>query len=302
MTLGKRAPIRRFLRAFALPVEWVIRKVKKLLRKGSPQPSSSQASVQYVLDPSIAVNLAKTDELLLAFMRSSQRQNTAPIQVQTPVSPCQIMPGRILTAHPHADFFICPMDEVRPLGMLLAQGFDKGLSKSMLEYVKPGDRVGILGDFAGYHTLTLASLVGEAGEVASLQDTSDEITRLNLDANLCRNVALDAGAMSDNDWGTLNQIFVRVGSELQIDSARVSQMCRSASQASWHIHVVDGQRSSHETKSKTLDIFRCLIGHGMQIEQNGISVRLEDLGPSFDWDQSCSLKPIERDLAQRKVG
>ncbi len=299
MTQGKRPPLRRFLRELSRPVEWISKKAKKALRH---DPVPVPAATHYVVDPSVAANLARTDELLLAFMRSSQRQNAVPVQVQALATPCQISSDRMLIAHPHADFFLCPTHELRPLGMLLVRQFDSSLSQTILENVKPGDHVGVLGDFAGYHTLSLATLVGNTGEVISLDQGNDEIVDLNVGANLLRNVMLGAETTSANHLGMLNQIYIRVGSELQIDYALLDLLCRSAAQATWHIHVVDGQRSLQETKTKALDIFRCLSGYGMSVEQGGLSINLDEQATRFDWDQPCRLSPNDRDVAPRKVG
>ncbi|CAE7410084.1 unnamed protein product, partial [Symbiodinium sp. CCMP2456] len=184
--------------------------------------------------------------------------------------------------------------------MLLVRQFDSSLSQTILENVKPGDHVGVLGDFAGYHTLSLATLVGNTGEVISLDQGSDEIVDLNVGANLLRNVTLGAETTSANHLGMLNQIYIRVGSELQIDYALFELLCRSAAQATWHIHVVDGQRSLQETKTKALDIFRCLAGYGMSVEQGGLSINLDEQATRFDWDQPCRLLPNDRDVAPRK--
>jgi FkbM family methyltransferase len=92
--------------------------------------------------------------------------------------------------------------------------FEEGLTRMILEYLKPGDTFFDIGAHFGYFTLLGSSIVGETGEVHAFEPTPCTFAVLQSNVEGRNNVVLNKSAvfsknttLSFNDYGTEYSAF-----------------------------------------------------------------------------------------------
>lgn len=283
---SNRSLSRRLLRNLARPFKKIAQKINESAQRYVIK-TVKMHNARTVSDPLLpnkdALNI---DALLLAFLRSGQRHSSlGQPQISQSFATFLASPGRIVTPHPKADFFYCPADEHRAVGLLAGQQFDETLTEYLGNNVSQGETVGLIGDFAGFHALTLANLLDDSGRVCLLEDAESELTRLNLHANLCRNVTRVQDPSIANDLASFNQVVLRIDSNTAIDATRIKQIRQAATQAHWIVYVVDGKRCSPSVRDRASGLLKCLTDQGLVIEQGGLAIDRE----KFDWASPCRL-------------
>lgn len=97
------------------------------------------------------------------------------------------------------DGHIFYLDKLDSLGIFRNQSFEE-LEKCVIkENLRPGDYSIDLGAHIGFHTITMAKIVGEQGKVFAFEPHPEtfSILRKNVEANNCKNVILVQKAVSD---------------------------------------------------------------------------------------------------------
>lgn len=281
MAKRKRSVPRRILRELGRPIERLGRVIRSMVRAMVIDKNESEAKERLSID---------ADSLLLAFLRSAKRHET-----QAPTTPVpafaltMVEPGRILSPHPLADFFYCAAEDLRTVGLLAGGRFEEKLTDHLQYEIAPGDSVGILGDFSGYHTLSASSLVQDDGRVFLLEDYATDGARSNVDANLRRNATVcdrqvDETLLQLLDWG-----IVRIGVNPVSDSSAWKDVILQAPQARWIVFVADGERGTQSAKDDALELASYLAERGFAITQEGSVIDSDNMLSDLDWNLPCQL-------------
>ena len=127
-----------------------------------------------------------TTKLFLAFLKASQRPVIEPSRSFQAFS---LGDGRALVAHPTAGFLYSDTSNVKVLPKMVMGIYQEQATIAIEREFANGDCVIQLEAGQGYHTLTLASVVGETGRVLAIENRAVElaILRTNLDAHSLEN-------------------------------------------------------------------------------------------------------------------
>jgi FkbM family methyltransferase len=115
--------------------------------------------------------LQETDRLLLALLKGADLAGGAGPEAAAAHSTAAayVGAGRLLAPHPHWPFIYLDADEPLATPPALLQRYEPAVRAALERLVRPGDTVVEAGAGQGYHTLTLAALVGPAGAVLALE-------------------------------------------------------------------------------------------------------------------------------------
>jgi FkbM family methyltransferase len=112
--------------------------------------------------------LRETDHLLLALIKGADLQGR-PGPAEASRAPTYVGAGRLLAPHPYWPCIFLDADEPLVTPQAVAQRYEPGVRAALERLIRPGDTVVEAGAGQGYHTLTLAALVGPAGAVVALE-------------------------------------------------------------------------------------------------------------------------------------
>ena len=122
-----------------------------------------------------------TSSMILPMLQSKRRMedNRQPAPVAVAVG------GYLLTTHPRADFFYHAPVDLAQTPWILMGDYQSNVTAWICAHVKCDDRVLVLGGEQGFHTLSLATQLGERGKAMVLGFRADDkrLLELNLRAN-----------------------------------------------------------------------------------------------------------------------
>lgn len=149
-------PLKKGLRRLKRSGQRIARSVLSPFSKGSRRDSTSALG-----------SLSSLDAQLLAWFKAGTRPLPAP------TSPAwQAIPfgeGRLLVAHPLVEFLYIGVDDLRNGPQYVLGKYQERQTVAIEHEISVGDRVLHLGAQYGFHTLSLAQRVGDAGSVVALE-------------------------------------------------------------------------------------------------------------------------------------
>jgi precorrin-6B methylase 2 len=118
------------------------------------------------------------DRLLLGLLKAGLRK--PPASHVTPFQVTSVGGNRLLAAHPLAGFMYLSTDDVDVIPHVALGRYQDRQTTAIEHEILPGDRVLHLGAELGFHTLSLAHIVGEKGQVLAVEWNPDRYRLLEL--------------------------------------------------------------------------------------------------------------------------
>ena len=138
--------------------------------------STDGGTAKISLSDGVGVLSMESSNLMLAFLKASQRQVADP---RTSFQAIAIGNGMVLVGHPHVGTMYANASDVVQLPRLVMRNYQENTTIALERSVGVGDFVLHFGAQQGYHLLTLSHLVGPTGLLVAFE-TNDDIGTLRL--------------------------------------------------------------------------------------------------------------------------
>jgi hypothetical protein len=135
--------------------------MQQMLRRLRNGPGSSAEA-----DSLLARHLVESDRLLLAALKLARSPG---VPFTSGFRAVPIGTDRLLAAHPRLPFLYLDARDQLQTPFIVAEQYEPEVLSALDRLVQPGMKVIELGAGQGYHTLTLAQLVGTTGKVVAVE-------------------------------------------------------------------------------------------------------------------------------------
>ncbi|MEK6968833.1 MAG: FkbM family methyltransferase [Nanoarchaeota archaeon] len=150
----------------------------------------------------------------------------------------QFIIKKIKTNHVEIDGHKIYLDKPDSMRLSTRGYFESEITESFKNYVKEGDTVVDIGAHIGYHTLTLAKLVGEKGKVYAFEPCPEifELLKKNINVNGYKNVILINKAVSNSADkhifyvdktgrnSLINSTSIKLTQSIEVDTIRLDDL------------------------------------------------------------------------------